>query len=304
MPSIRIFMRDRWTSSSPHSSAALFWVRLFFAVLFLRRWWVTAGALSLQLLSVACAPPHEKPLIPAWRSTRGSSSRTPPQPRHFRHSASLFLLLRDVTDLIQISAVSSVQAGKRDVTKEVGATFINEIQPRCLHTLRIQPVVIALKHFTVTLQLVVIEMETNQIILFLIIRRTEEINENAFLRSFCKNCLTSVHVGKNGRQRWRCTCSNTLRYLKWHEHAKQEIIPKAIISAWPWTETVALFHDSQHEFLTIFTGSPFCVCSKYDWNQETRVFFMYFNPSHKDFSHLDHIVFNAQRYESNKILKK
>lgn len=30
MPSIRIFMRDRWTSSSPHSSAALFWVRLFF----------------------------------------------------------------------------------------------------------------------------------------------------------------------------------------------------------------------------------------------------------------------------------
>lgn len=78
MPSIRIFMRDRWTSSSPHSSAALFWVRLFFALLFLRRWWVTAGALSLQLLSVACAPPHEKPLIPAWCSTRGSSSRTPP----------------------------------------------------------------------------------------------------------------------------------------------------------------------------------------------------------------------------------
>lgn len=31
---------------------------------------------------------------------------------------------------------------------------------------------------------------------------------------------------------------------------------------------------------------------------------MYFNPSHKDFSHLDHIVFNAQCYESNKILKK
>lgn len=80
MPSIRIFMRDRWTNSSPHSSAALFWVRLFFAVLFLRRWWVTAGALSLQLLSVACAPPHEKPLIPAWRSSRASSSRTPPTP--------------------------------------------------------------------------------------------------------------------------------------------------------------------------------------------------------------------------------
>lgn len=31
---------------------------------------------------------------------------------------------------------------------------------------------------------------------------------------------------------------------------------------------------------------------------------MYLNPSHKDFSHLDHIVFNAQRYESNKIFKK
>lgn len=299
MPSIRIFMRDRWTSSSPHSSAALFWVRLFFAVLFLRRWWVTAGALSLQLLSVACAPPHEKPLIPAWRSTRGSSSRTPPNP-------AIFVTLRVCFSSFVTSQTSfkSQLSAAYKLAKEVGATFINEIQPRCLHTLRIQPVVIALKHFTVTLQLVVIEMETNQIILFLIIRRTEEINENAFLRSFCKNCLTSVHVGKNGRQRWRCTCSNTLRYLKWHEHAKQEIIPKAIISAWPWTETVALFHDSQHEFLTIFTGSPFCVCSTYDWNQETRVFFMYFNPSHKDFSHLDHIVFNAQRYESNKILKK
>lgn len=58
--------------------------------------------------------------------------------------------------------------------------------------------------------------------------------------------------------------SHTLHYLKWHEHAKQEIIAKAIISSWPWTETVALFHDSQPEFLTIFTGSPFCVCRMYD----------------------------------------
>lgn len=262
------------------------------------------GGFISSAAQCSMCPSTRKTINPSVTQYPWKLESDPPQPRHFRHSASLFLLLRDVTDLIQISAVSSVQAGKRDVTKEVGATFINEIQPRCLHTLRIQPVVIALKHFTVTLQLVVIEMETNQIILFLIIRRTEEINENAFLRSFCKNCLTSVHVGKNGRQRWRCTCSNTLRYLKWHEHAKQEIIPKAIISAWPWTETVALFHDSQHEFLTIFTESPFCVCSTYDWNQETRVFFMYFNPSHKDFSHLDHIVFNAQRYESNKILKK
>lgn len=54
----------------------------------------------------------------------------PLQPRHFRHSASSFLLLRDVTDLIQISAVSSVQAGKRDVTKEVGAILMKEISTR------------------------------------------------------------------------------------------------------------------------------------------------------------------------------
>lgn len=38
--------------------------------------------------------------------------------------------------------------------------------------------------------------------------------------------------------------------------------------------------------------------------KKPEYFFMYFNPSHKDFSHLDHIVFNAQCYESNKILKK
>lgn len=54
-------MRDPQTYSSSHSSSALFffffWVRLF-VILFLCWWWVTAGALSPQLLSVACTPPR------------------------------------------------------------------------------------------------------------------------------------------------------------------------------------------------------------------------------------------------------
>lgn len=90
-----------------------FWVHLF-AVLFLCWQWVTAGALSLQLLSVACAPPHEKPLIPAWRRAEEArvGPRPPPHPPTIFVTECLFLLLYDVTDLIQVSAFSSAQTGK------------------------------------------------------------------------------------------------------------------------------------------------------------------------------------------------